>query len=483
MQVAKFMKVQPSLALSFTTPVERMAEETITLLTMKSAENTAPTDVEQGLGDQQTSSVRSLRRRTSSSARQAASMRSRRQGFARQYEQRDLYDWKEFAPAPSKNPLHFFKWLVEGVSSKKETDEALQENLCGVARLLILLRDYQGRFGMPEVGGPRDQEFVLQDICIELYAGGAPIWALEPVMKKVAEGLTGKRGVDFYFLPRKGFIFAPTSGATFMFAWNRGFRISRLEAMERVAVRLASFASNTKSTMSLPSRMPRASELRNAYRGESFSLSDNDLDSTQEELAEEILNLASESEGLIFFLNSDEANKGSSSSLSSMSTNGHSPNGDTHALTRSLPGLEEAPEMASFWSVADSTLELFTRLATIEARRSIDQIEADETVLYPYFVIMFFRIASSAGACAIWFNGSWYDMLIAGLLAVVVALVGSSTFLSRHDRLIFEVIASFIVGVVSGLIALQWPQQTCFGAMGTYDNCRMTVLRKLAIEI
>lgn len=297
-------------------------------------------------------------------------------------------------------------------------------------------------------------------------AGGAPIWTLDPVMIKVAEGLTGKRGVDFFFLPRKAFIFAPTSGASIMFAWNRGFRISRLEDMERVAVRLASFTSNTSSISSLPSRMPHASELRNAYRQESqVGLSDDETDLTQDEMAEEILNLASDSEGLFYFLNArTESNKSSSSSLESM-TNGNAVTNDaTLSPTRSLAG-GETPETDSFWKVEDSTSELFSRLAAMEAIKSVDRINSDKTVLYPWYIIIVFRIASSAGACAFWFNGSWYDMAVAAVLAVVVALVGSSTFLSRHDRLIFEVIASFIVGLVSGLIALRFQEETCFGAM------------------
>ena len=389
-------------------------------------------------------------------------MKSSRPEYVRQYEQRNLYDWTEFAPS-RKNPLKFIKWLMEGGAAQKQTDEALQKNLCSVARLLFLLREYQDRFGMPEMGGPKDQEFVLQEVCTDLYAGGAPIWSLEPFMKKVAEGLTGKRGVDFFFLPRKAFIFAPTSGATCMFAWNRGFRICKLEAMERVAVRLASFASNTNSVTSLPSRLPHASELRIAYRGESQAGLDNDNEWTQEELAEEILNLASDSEGLFFFINSKDRNKGSQVSLASANNDASVPptNGSTE-FSNSLPP-DDAP--MDFWKVEDSTKELFSRLATIEAIKSMDAIDSNTKVLYPAPVVIFFRIASSAGACAMWFNGSWYDMFIAGILAVVVAVVGSSTFLSRHERVIFEVVASFIVGLVSGWIAMTWPDETCFGAM------------------
>ena len=219
------------------------------------------------------------------------------------------------------------------------------------------------------------------------------------------------------------------------------------------------FASNTNSTSSLPSRVPRTSELRSAYRSESMAnLSESESDYTREELAEEILNLASESEGLFFFLNSGNANKGSSASLSSAGD--HSEPADTNTLTESV-----APESDAFWKVDEAATELFSRLATIEAINSLDKIDADKKVLYPPFVVVLFRVASSAGACAIWFNGSWYDMIVAGVLAVFVAFIGSSTFLSRHDRLIFEVIASFIVGLVCGLIALVWPNETCFGAM------------------
>jgi uncharacterized membrane protein YjjP (DUF1212 family) len=424
---------------------------------------------------------------TGSHAEGVTSVRSagRRHQFVRQHAERDLYhkptyDWTEFAPAPRKNPWQFLKWIVQGVSSKKESDEALQQNLCDLARLITLLRTYQEHYGMPELGGPRDQEFVLQDICIDLYAGGTPIWSLEPVMKKVAEGLTGKQGVDFFFLPRKAFIFA--HGSTCMFAWNRGFRISKLEAMEKVAVRLASFASNTHGTSNLPSRMPHASELRNALREESEGRPGDDdyTDLTKEEMADEILNLASDSEGLFFFLNSRDANKGNSStSLESMAkgsaTNTASlsiefmarvstTNDDTQARSGSL-AVEETPEVDSFWEVEDTSKELFSRLATLQTINAIDRIDSDTKVLYPSWVIMLFRVASSAGACAIWFNGTWYDMAISGALAIVVALVGSSTFLSRHDRLIFEVIASFIVGLISGLIALNFPEKTCFGAM------------------
>lgn len=57
------------------------------------------------------------------------------------------------------------------------------------------------------------------------------------------------------------------------------------------------------------------------------------------------------------------------------------------------------------------------------------------------------------------------DMWIAGLLAVVVASIGSMEFLSRSERVIYEGVASFVVGLTSGLVALQWPNDTCYTAM------------------
>jgi uncharacterized membrane protein YjjP (DUF1212 family) len=61
-------------------------------------------------------------------------------------------------------------------------------------------------------------------------------------------------------------------------------------------------------------------------------------------------------------------------------------------------------------------------------------------VLYPQPVATLFRISSSAGACALWFDGSWQDMIVAGTLAVVVFMLGASHFLSRHERVILKCI-------------------------------------------
>jgi uncharacterized membrane protein YjjB (DUF3815 family) len=79
-------------------------------------------------------------------------------------------------------------------------------------------------------------------------------------------------------------------------------------------------------------------------------------------------------------------------------------------------------------------------------------------------LVILSRVLSSAGATGLWFSGSWQDMLIAGALAIIVALAqGSAVW--KHERVIFEVIISFVIGLAAGLISLPWPERTCFGAI------------------
>lgn len=101
------------------------------------------------------------------------------------------YQWKLYAP-DAKNVGQFLRWAMVGGSkfAAEQTDEELLESLAGLARCLHLMREYLQHYGMPERGGPRDQELVLREVIRDLYGGGAPLWALEPVMQKAAEGLT-----------------------------------------------------------------------------------------------------------------------------------------------------------------------------------------------------------------------------------------------------------------------------------------------------
>jgi hypothetical protein len=351
------------------------------------------------------------------------------------------YDWRDHWKGG--NCCNFVRFLLTGFAPNvKQSDDEVQDHLNGLARLISLLREYHERFGMPVKGGPRDHEYILREITKDLYLGGAPLWTLEPVMKKVAEGLTGKKGVDFFMLPRRAFIFAPSSGATSMFAISRGYDIQRLDAMEKVAVRLASYASNTQSVSNVPARLPKPQELRRAFRTESVS----GVQLCREEMSEEILNLASEAEGLFFFINSKQYKVAAR---------------DLNATSME----EKSHELGEFWTVEDTTRELFSRLAAIEALDSIDKLDVERKPLYSYNTMVIFRFVSSAGACAFWFNGSWVDMIVSGLLAVMVGWIGASPLLSQQQRIIFEAVASFMVGFIAALISLYFPEHACFSAM------------------
>jgi uncharacterized membrane protein YjjP (DUF1212 family) len=356
-------------------------------------------------------------------------------------EKRKYYDWRKYAPATG--ILRQIRWLmVGGLAYVKQSDEELNHNIKALARCLVLLRTYESLYGMPERGGPRDQEFVLREVYKDLYAGGTPIWALEPVMIKAAEGLTGRRGVNFLMLPRKTFMCAPASGATSMFSTERGFTMNKLDAMEQVVVRLASFASNTNAVSSVPSRLPDLVELDTAAQGVSSNQGMVCNHADKAALMADILKLGSDAQGLFFFVNTNES------------------------LHGSMHSMEDQPlSDDDFWKIESSTCQLFSRLAAIEAMESISKIDAERKELYSPWMIIFFRLCSSAGACAIWFDGSWVDMGVAGVLAILVAYIGTSTVITRQERIVIEVVASFIVGLTAGLIALQWPNQTCFGAM------------------
>ena len=50
----------------------------------------------------------------------------------------------------------------------KQTDDEVQESVNSLAHLLMLLREYHERFGMPAQGGPKDQEYVLREVAKDL---------------------------------------------------------------------------------------------------------------------------------------------------------------------------------------------------------------------------------------------------------------------------------------------------------------------------
>ena len=230
--------------------------------------------------------------------------------------------------------------------------------------------------------------------------------------------------------------------------------MSKMSAMEGVVVRLASFASNVQGPTSIPARFTNPQELHNARAQKSFRTL-----GVQErgKMARKILSLASRQQGLFYYINSREYMGGDKPILD------HS--------TTPQPPIRQNHGVEDFWIVSDEERELFSRLACMEALKAISVIDArandpERKAVYSPLVIMTCRAISAAGACAFWFGGSWQDMVVAGVLAVVVAFIGTSSLLSKQERLIYEVIASFVVGLTAALLALTWPESMCFSAMG-----------------
>lgn len=382
------------------------------------------------------------------------------------------YNWREFLPRNA-SFAKWAQWFVTGtLPSIQTTDAKLQRDLASLARTLLLLRAYEAQYGIPTtMGGSEIQRQVLADVIRDLYGSGAPIWVLENVMERVAEGMTGKTGVQYLLLPNRCFIFYPTlfsssaalpsssaaasntRGTTDMFKIAPGFFIAKLGAVEQVAVRLASFASNTRSVERLGAaafRTPQRDELAVIQQRETRHVAKDlaERQPTADELGREILNLASSTYGLFFFLNNPKFQAGIRNAT-----------GDDSSLDASLDAVY------NFWTVSNTTRELFTRLAAQEAADSMEQVRRNERVLYSPWAVCFFRSMSAAGACAMWFGGSWSDMVASGVMSLMVAYIGSFQIAALEGRILTEVVASFVVGLCSGVLALQFPERFSFGSM------------------
>jgi uncharacterized membrane protein YjjP (DUF1212 family) len=360
---------------------------------------------------------------------------------------RGHYNWRKFWKGG--NLLKFMRWLVAGTTAdRSESDDEIRSNLQFFARILILLRDYHAEFGMPEKGGPVDQEEIMMNLSRGLAAGGTPIWALESVLQKASEGLTGNQGAEFLFFPRRALI-SDGAGNTRLLRINRGFNVHLLNVMEQITIRLASFASNTSGVARLPTRMPSSEEFRSAHqqgtvRGLTAPLN-------KKETAREILDLASEYEGFFFYLNSHKKER----VFEEDSTNG----GDDDAVTGTIK------ESDRFWIIEDHLCEVFTRLAATEALEAIDEINASDQRQYSRWTVMLFRFLTSACASGMWFNGSWPDMLCAGVGGLILGYVSTWGILTKQERILLEAIASWIIGTFAYGITLYWPDYTCFGAI------------------
>jgi len=275
-------------------------------------------------------------------------------------------------------------------------------------------------------------------------------------MERAAEGMTGKKGVEFFLLPRKAFIYAPSSGAAIMFRSNRGFDIQKLNFAEKIAIRLASFASNTQTAGNLRSRIPTEEELSEAFRRESQTSMHEMLD--EDALSKMILDLASHSEGIFYFINSSDRPE---VFLSASEVDESASAGKGH----DTPKGTQFPTYDRFFKIENELCDLFSRLATIEAMRAVDEFDRNRKALYPTWFIFLMLFLSSAGAAGFWFNGSWADVLAAGMCGVLVGVMRKWGILSREERVIFEVFVSIVVGTISGLISINWSDNTCYGAI------------------
>lgn len=362
---------------------------------------------------------------------------------------RKAYPWKKYIP--SLNPIRFCSWLMQGFSPDSRLPiSEVERNTIKTARMLSLLREYKERFGMPERGGVREQLWVLTELCTRLYSSGTPLWVLKPVMSKAAEGLTGSRFVDFVLFTRSGFIYSPSNNTTASFSMERGFDMRMMTFAERILVRLASFASNTRTVHSIKADIPKLSTLIKAARGQSVVFMGKS--DRRHVLAKEILDLASEGIGLFYLTQKDVRGTGIRNELDSSDQSG------------SFGPINQ--EVKQFWTIDDSDREVFTRLVTMEAVSSLKAMSnlPPSTVVYPRRVILLFRTISAAGAAGLWFSASWYDMGVAGFLAILVALFEGSA-LWKHERMIFEVFVSFVVGALAGFITITWKEATCFQAI------------------
>jgi uncharacterized membrane protein YjjP (DUF1212 family) len=363
---------------------------------------------------------------------------------------RGHYNWRTFWKGG--NLLKFMRWLVAGTTADlSESDDEIRDNLQFFARILILLRDYHAEFGMPGKGGPVDQEEVIMNLTRGLAAGGTPIWALESVLQKASEGLTGNQGAEFFVLPRRALI-SDGAGNTRLLRITRGYNVHLLNVMEQITIRLASFASNTSGVARLPTRMPSPEEFRLAQRAGTATELNAPLN--KKGMAREILDLASEHEGFFFYLNSHKKEL----VFEDDSKNGG--DGGDAAVTGGT-----IKESDRFWIIEDHLGELFTRLAAIEALEAIDKINQSDQRQYSRWVATLFKFLASACASGMWFHGSWPDMLCAGVGGLILGWVSTWGILTKQERVLLEAIASWILGTFAYSITLVWPDNTCFGAI------------------
>jgi hypothetical protein len=111
--------------------------------------------------------------------------------------------------------------------------------------------------------------------------------------------------------------------------------------------------------------------------------------------------------------------------------------------------------------------------------KAIEEIDAQRKVLYSPEMAIFFRLCSTAGACAIWLNGSWQDLTCFGAMAF-----GRVSGILQGFRIVYAIIkimskhtvaggADFLEGILfTGLIAyfLKFGQYAVMSIMAVPDK-------------
>jgi hypothetical protein len=56
-------------------------------------------------------------------------------------------------------------------------------------------------------------------------------------------------------------------------------------------------------------------------------------------------------------------------------------------------------------------------------------------------------------------------MIIARFVSALVAYIGQSSLLSKQETFLFEAVASYVVGLLAGIVAITFPSYTCYAAI------------------
>ena len=371
---------------------------------------------------------------------------------------------------------------------------------------------------------------LLTKLCQRLYGTGAPVWQLEPVMSRVAKGLLGIDGVDFILLQREGFAYFPERQTTVTFRMTRSYCMHKFDELEVLAVRLASLASNTPCVSTVQTAMVTeemkdaaleiveeefireedADEKRRS--GSSPHIIDRKWRATSRlrhtaSLAPSRLSFSMSPKSILTFTSNltksqtirrrrrqqqdgeqkqkqnhkrKESNERSNAAAAAAVSTTEILNEQRIEAAAIIDLAASGPGMFYYEDIGDPGDEawdaephiraLFSYLAAaqaIERIKAIDEVADDAK--YHRLVMLLANVAASAGAAGFWYQGGWPDIALTAALTIVVDLTQRRwSYLTRAigERAVFECFVAFLVGITAGLIAIEWPNEICFGAVG-----------------